>query len=84
MPHKYQIKWISEKFVRDSLKDFPQHRDYLLRKTVWDPFIDAISLKSQIVMPKELDQWVKDRVIEYVRIHKEAWKRNPKKPDPAA
>jgi len=62
-----QIKWIAERFLRESLKDHAKERNWFTHSQSWKTFLKNISMDRIEVTDQMLTSAVKDAVIEYVR-----------------
>jgi len=80
---KYQIKWIAEQFLRESLKEHDKERNYFTTKPSWFQFINNITVDAPgQVGDHLLTEAVKDAVVEFVR--REYRERTGRDPDGAA
>jgi hypothetical protein len=78
MVFKYQVRWMSEKFIRTALKDYPGVRKQLMLPSIWDKFIDCTHVKVNqldilgvIKNALALEDFIQNRVIVYVKIHRD-------------
>jgi len=80
---KYQIRWIAERYLRETLKDHAKERKYFTSRPAWNKFIESISLvNTNLAADPVLTDLIKDAVVEYVRADYMA--RTGKDPDGAA